>query len=166
MAKQHKQHKTNAMRLLDAAGVDYECTTFACEATATGVEIARMAGKDPDTVFKTLVTQGRSGEHYVFLVPVASGLDLKKAAAVAGEKAIEMVRAKELLPLTGYVHGGCSPLGMKKQFATFVDETAQLHERISFSGGKIGCQLTLDPAELPRALEFAYADVATVAAGL
>lgn len=159
MAKTEKQHKTNAMRLLDTANVPYECLVFECEPTDTGLEIARMVGKDPDAVFKTLVTQGRSGEHYVFLVPVAGELDLKKAAAAAGEKAVEMVKAKELLPLTGYVHGGCSPLGMKKQFTTFIDETAQLFDLISFSGGKVGCQLTLDPAKLPQALDFTYADL-------
>lgn len=159
MGKQEKHQKTNAMRLLDAVGVAYESIVFDCEPTNTGVEIAHMVGKDPDAVFKTLVTQGRSGEHYVFLVPVAAELDLKKAAAASGEKAIAMVKAKELLPLCGYVHGGCSPLGMKKQFPTFVDETAQLFDRISFSGGKVGCQLTVDPSDLPRALDFAYADL-------
>ncbi len=159
MGKQEKHSKTNAMRLLDAAGVAYDSIVFDCEPTDTGLEIARMVGKDPDAVFKTLVTVGRTGEHYVFLVPVAAELDLKKAAAATGEKAVAMVKARELLPLTGYVHGGCSPLGMKKQFPTFIDETAQLFERISFSGGKVGCQLTLDPAELPRALDFTYVDL-------
>lgn len=159
MGKQEKHSKTNAMRLLDAAGVAYDSIVFDCEPTDTGLEIARMVGKDPDAVFKTLVTVGRTGEHYVFLVPVAAELDLKKAAAATGEKAVAMVKARELLPLTGYVHGGCSPLGMKKQFPTFIDETAQLFECISFSGGKVGCQLTLDPAELPRALDFTYVDL-------
>lgn len=160
MGKQEKHSKTNAMRLLDAAGVAYDSIVFDCEPTDTGVQIAHMVGKDPAAVFKTLVTEGRSGEHYVFLVPVATELDLKKAAAACGEKAVSMVKARELLPLCGYVHGGCSPLGMKKQFPTFIDETAQLFERISFSGGKVGCQLTVDPHDLPRALPFEYADLA------
>ena len=159
MSKQEKHAKTNAMRLLDAAEVGYEVVLFDCEPTDTGLQIAHMVGKDPEAVFKTLVTQGKTGEHYVFLVPVATELDLKKAASACGEKAVSMVRAKELLPLTGYIHGGCSPLGMKKRFPTFIDETAQLFERISFSGGKIGCQLTLDPTDLPQALDFTYADL-------
>lgn len=125
----------------------------------TGVEIARAQGEDPDAVFKTLVTQGKSGEHYVFLVPVASELDLKKAAAAAGEKAVAMIKARELLPLTGYVHGGCSPLGMKKTFATFIDETAQLFDEIYFSGGKIGCQIRMDPDDLGCLVPFTYADL-------
>ena len=125
----------------------------------TGVEIAQAQGEEVDAVFKTLVTVGKSGGHYVFLVPVAAELNLKKAAAAAGEKAVAMVRSRELLPLTGYVHGGCSPVGMRKRFPTFVDETAQLFDTIYFSGGKIGCQVRMAPDDLGLVVPFAYADL-------
>ena len=159
MARAPKDHKTNALRELDAAGVPHEALFFDAEATMTGVEIALSQGEEVDAVFKTLVTEGKSGEHYVFLVPVAAELDLKRAAAAAGEKAVAMVRARELLPLTGYVHGGCSPIGMKKRFATFVDETAQLFDEIYFSGGKVGCQVRMAPDDLARVVPFTYADL-------
>lgn len=159
MARAPKDHKTNALRELDAAGVAHEALFFDAEATMTGVEIALSQGEEVDAVFKTLVTVGKSGEHYVFLVPVAAELDLKKAAAAAGEKAVAMVKAKELLPLTGYVHGGCSPIGMKKHFATFVDETAQLFDAIYFSGGKVGCQVSMAPDDLALVVPFKYADL-------
>ena len=125
----------------------------------TGVEIAQAQGEEVDAVFKTHVTVGKSGGHYVFLVPVAAELNLKKAAAAAGEKAVAMVRSRELLPLTGYVHGGCSPVGMRKRFPTFVDETAQLFDTIYFSGGKIGCQVRMAPDDLGLVVPFAYADL-------
>ena len=117
----------------------------------TGVEIAQMLGEEPEHVFKTLVTIGKSKEHYVFMVPVAEELDLKKAAKAAGEKSIEMVKSRELFGLTGYVHGGCSPLGMKKFFPTFIDETCILFDTILFSGGRIGTQVCCAPADLIRA---------------
>lgn len=151
MAKE-ADHKTNAMRLLDAAGVDYETRFFDCPEALSGVEVAARLGLDPDCVFKTLVTCAKSGEHYVFMIPVACELDLKKAAAASGEKAIAMVKSRELLPLTGYVHGGCSPIGMTKPFPTFIDETADLYDRINFSGGRIGCQIEMSPADLERAV--------------
>ncbi len=159
MARAPKDHKTNALRELDAAGVAHEALFFDAEATMTGVEIALSQGEEVDAVFKTLVTVGKSGEHYVFLVPVAAELDLKKAAAAAGEKAVSMVKARELLPLTGYVHGGCSPIGMKKRFPTFVDETAQLFDAIYFSGGKVGCQVSMAPDDLALVVPFEYADL-------
>ena len=118
--------KTNVMRLLDAKKISYIGHTYEPDATKTGEEIAAILGEDPDKVFKTLVTQGKTGQHYVFVIPVKEELDLKKAARASGEKAIAMIRQKELLPLTGYVHGGCSPLGMKKPFPTFLHETAIL----------------------------------------
>lgn len=158
MAKQH-DHKTNAMRVLDAAGVPYEYRMFETDGALSGVEVARKLGLDEDQVFKTLVTQAKSGEHYVFMIPVAEELDLKKAARAVGEKSIAMLKSKELFPLTGYVHGGCSPIGMKKQFATTVDETAQLFDRIIFSGGKIGCQLEVAPDDLARVVSLSYADL-------
>lgn len=159
MSKQPRDHKTNAMRVLDAAGVPYDFRTFEFTDVPSGTEVAAMLGLDPDRVFKTLVTQGKSGEHYVFMIPVAAELDLKKAAASVGEKAVGMIKSRELLPLAGYVHGGCSPIGMKKLFATRVDETAQLFERITFSGGKVGCQIEMAPDDLARVVPFEYADL-------
>ena len=159
MAKPQKEGKTNAMRVLDAANAPYDYRIFPCEEALSGVEVARVLNLDPDRVFKTLVTQGKSGEHFVFMIPVGEELDLKKAANAVGEKAISMIRAKELLPLTGYVHGGCSPIGMKKPFVTRVDETAQLFDRIVFSGGRIGCQIEMEPDALKRVVAFEYADL-------
>lgn len=158
MGKPHER-KTNAMRVLDAAGIAYEFRTFSCEQALSGVEVARLLGLDPARMFKTLVTVGKSGEHHVFMVPVAEELDLRKAADAVGEKAVHMAKSKELLPLTGYVHGGCSPIGMRKAFNTTVDETAQLFDAITFSGGRLGCQLELPPDELARVVPFAYADL-------
>ena len=117
--------KTNVMRVLDSKKIEYKSHSYEPDATMSGEEIAGILGEDADKVFKTLVTQARSGAYYVFVVPVKAELDLKKAANAAGEKAIAMIKQKDLLPLTGYVHGGCSPVGMKKQFPTFVHETAQ-----------------------------------------
>ena len=159
MAKHAKEAKTNALRELDAAGIPHEFRLFDCEGAPSGVEVAAMLGLDPDRVFKTLVTVGKSGEHYVFMIPVAAELDLKKAAAAVGEKAVAMVKSRELLPLTGYVHGGCSPIGQKKLLITRVDETAQLFDDITFSGGRIGCQVTMAPDDLGRLVPFAYADL-------
>ena len=159
MARAPKDHKTNALRELDAAGIPHEELFFDAEPTMTGEEIARSQGEDPDAVFKTLVTQGKSGGYYVFLVPVAAELDLKKAAAAAGEKAIAMIKARELLPLTGYVHGGCSPIGMRRPFPTAIDETADLFERIAFSGGRLGCQVEMAPDDLARVVPLVRADL-------
>ena len=122
------------MRILDAAHVDHVIHSVDATGEDTGVDIAHRAGEDPDHVFKTLVTQGKSGEHLVFMIPVACELDLRKAARAAGEKSVAMVRSRELFELTGYVHGGCSPLGMKKPFRTFIDETCILFDTILFSG--------------------------------
>lgn len=162
MARPPKDHKTNALRELDAAGIPHEELFFDAVATMTGEEIARAQGEDPDAVFKTLVTQGKSGGYYVFLVPVAAELDLKKAAAAAGEKAIAMIKARELLPLTGYVHGGCSPIGMRRPFPTAIDETADLFERIAFSGGRLGCQVEMAPDDLARVVPLVRADLTVV----
>lgn len=159
MAKQPNEGKTNATRLLDAAGVEYAFRTFECAEALSGTQVASLLGQDPDCVFKTLVTQGKSGEHYVFMIPVAAELDLKKAAAAVNEKHVAMIKSRELLPLTGYVHGGCSPLGMKKQFATVIDETAQLYDTIMFSAGRIGAQIETSPEGLAKALHFTYADL-------
>lgn len=115
--------KTNVMRVLEGKKIPYVSHTYEPDASLSGEEIAGLLGEDADQVFKTLVTQGKSGQYYVFVVPVKEELDLKKAAKAAGEKAVAMIKQKELLPLTGYVHGGCSPIGMKKQFPTFIHET-------------------------------------------
>lgn len=158
MAKD-RDKKTNALRELDAAKLPYEARYFDTDEALSGVEVAQKLGLDADRVFKTLVTQGKSGQHRVFMIPVACSLDLKKAAAASGEKAVAMIKSKELLPLTGYVHGGCSPIGMKKPFPTYIDETAQLYGTIYFSGGRIGCQLEMQPADLERIVPLEYADL-------
>lgn len=154
-----KPAKTNAIREVEAARIPFAFRTFECEGAPSGVDVARMLGEDPDRVFKTLVTQAKSGEHYVFMIPVAAELDLKKAASAVGEKAVVMLPARELLPLTGYVHGGCSPVGMKRRFRTVIDETAQLFDTILYSGGRIGCQLETAPAALEQLIGATYADL-------
>lgn len=159
MAKQTKERKTNALREVEAAGFEHRFITFDCEGAPSGVEVAAMLGEDPDRVFKTLVTQAKSGDHYVFMIPVACELDLKKAAAAVGEKAVSMIKAKELLPLTGYVHGGCSPIGMKTKFRTCIDETAQLYDTIMFSGGRIGCQVEMAPDDLDMLVDLTFVDL-------
>lgn len=143
-----KEEKTNVMRLLDGKKISYTAHLYEPDPTKTGVEIAGIVGEPVESVFKTLVTRGRSGAYYVFVVPVAAELDLKKAAKAAGEKSVEMIKQKELLPLTGYVHGGCSPIGMKKPFPTFIHETASGLERLFVSAGKVGFQIELAPADL------------------
>ena len=130
-----KDDKTNVMRVLDKAKINYSFRKYEQNASLTGGEIARLLGEEPEKVFKTLVTVSKSKEHYVFMLPVEKELDLKKAARAAGEKNIEMIAQKELLSLTGYVHGGCSPIGMKKQFKTFIDESAR-----QFEIGRASCR--------------------------
>ena len=125
----------------------------------SGVEVATVLGEDLNKVFKTLVTIGASKQNYVFVVPVDSELNLKKAAKAVGEKSIEMLKSKDLLPLTGYIHGGCSPIGMKKFFKTTVHETAKDFDTIYFSGGKIGYQVEINPADLDKIIPFQYADI-------
>ena len=137
------ENKTNVMRILDSKKIKYEMYDYSESDALSGTEVAQFLNQNPDTVFKTLVTAGKSGNHYVFMVPVCKELDLKKAAKSAGEKSIEMIKSKELLPLTGYIHGGCSPIGMKKQFKTFIDISAENYEKIIFSAGKIGYQVEL-----------------------
>lgn len=154
-----KQEKTNVMRLLDQQKIEYKEHTYDTDVALSGSEVAKILGQDPDMVFKTLVTVGASGEHYVFVVPVTRELNLKKAAKAVGEKNIEMIKSRELLPLTGYIHGGCSPIGMKKFFRTTVDETAQLFDTIMFSGGKIGYQVEMNPSDLGKMIEFEYRDI-------
>ena len=147
------------MRILDAAHVDHVIHSVDATGEDTGVDIARRAGEDPDHVFKTLVTQGKSGEHLVFMIPVACELDLRKAARAAGEKSVAMVRSRELFELTSYVHGGCSPLGMKKPFRTFIDETCILFDTILFSGGRIGTQIEMSFDDLANIIEIEAVDL-------
>ena len=148
MAKE-KIQKTNAMRLLDSAGLEYEMASYDYdESDLSGVHAAAELGVAPEIVFKTLVTRGDGNAFFVFVIPVAESLDLKKAAKASGNKKIEMIHVKEILDITGYIRGGCSPIGMKKPFPTYIDETAQLYEKIYFSAGKRGVQIILDPEEL------------------
>ena len=151
--------KTNVMRLLDKAKIEHKEYSYGDGTAISGTEVAELLGKDPAMVFKTLVTVGASKQHYVFMIPVACELDLKKAAKAAGEKSIEMIKSKELLPLTGYVHGGCSPIGMKKPFRTFVDDSCLLQETIMFSAGKIGYQVEMKPGDLQELIGFGTADL-------
>ena len=151
--------KTNVMRVLDSKKIEYKSHTYEPDATMSGEEIAAILGEDADHVFKTLVTQGKSGAHFVFVIPVAMELDLKKAARAAGEKSIAMIRQKDLLPLTGYVHGGCSPIGMKKQFPTFIHETAREMDRMFVSAGKVGFQVELAPDDLISVIRGTFSDI-------
>ncbi len=160
MAK-HKEEKTNACRLLDREKIPYTLRLYDPEAGTDGESVARQLGQDPARVFKTLVARGASGGLYVFDIPVAESLDLKKAAKAAGEKSVAMIHQKELLPLTGYVHGGCSPVGMKKPFPTVFDETALLFDTIFVSAGRIGAQLEAAPAALLGLLGAETADIVT-----
>ncbi len=154
-----KEEKTNVMRLLDGKKISYISRSYEPDPSMSGEEIAGILGEDPERVFKTLVTRGKSGGYYVFVVPVQAELDLKKAAKASGEKAISMIRQKELLPLTGYVHGGCSPIGMKKQFPTYIHETAAGFDRIFVSAGKVGFQIGLSPEDLINAAGCVAADI-------
>ncbi len=154
-----KQEKTNVMRTLERLKIPYQEHFYGGTGAISGVEVAAVLGEDPARTFKTLVTVGKSKTHYVFMVPVAEELDLKKAAAAVGEKAIEMIKSKELLPLTGYIHGGCSPIGMKKFFTTTIDESARNFDTIMFSAGKIGYQVELSPSDLAKVIRFEYAQI-------
>ncbi|WP_282141112.1 Cys-tRNA(Pro) deacylase [Cytobacillus oceanisediminis] len=152
--------KTNAMRMLDAQKVDYELITYDnLDGKIDGVSVAAKIGKDPEAVYKTLVVQGHSKQIYVFIIPVAEELDLKKAAKAAGEKKVEMIPVKDIQKLTGYIRGGCSPVGMKKQYPSFVDEKAAGLDLIIVSGGKIGMQMELKAEELQKAIGAELADL-------
>ena len=146
--------KTNAMRKLDSMKIPYREYDYGDTGAISGVEVAETLGQDPAQVFKTLVTLGKTGAPYVFMIPVAEELDLKKAAAHVGEKSLEMLKSKDLLGLTGYVHGGCSPIGMKKFFRTAIHQSALDFDTIIFSGGKIGCQIELSLEALGKAIRF------------
>ena len=158
MAKK-KDEKTNVMRVLEQAGIPYTAHFYPADGPIDGVSVAAFLGQDPEQVFKTLVTKAASGNYYVFDIPVAENLDLKKAAKAVGEKSIAMIPQKDLLPLTGYIHGGCSPVGMKKQFPTVFHETVVLFDTICVSAGRVGAQVELPPDALMELLDAAAADV-------
>ena len=154
-----KGEKTNVMRLLDQKKVEYEIKVLEGADGLTGTEIAEKLEENPEQAFKTLVTTGKTGNHYVFVIPVAAELNLKKAASVVGEKNIEMLKQKDLLPLTGYVHGGCSPIGMKKFFRTVINDTAKQFEEMYFSAGKIGHQVRVKVSDVEKVIRVEFADV-------
>lgn len=156
------EHKTNVMRELDRLKIKYNRYCYVDTQAVSGIEVAAVLNQNPDRVFKTLVTVGKSNKHYVFMVPVAQELDLKKAAKSVGEKSVEMLKSKDLLPLTGYIHGGCSPIGMKKFFTTTIDTTAENFDTIIFSAGKIGYQVEMKLEDLSKVIRFNLANITEV----
>ena len=158
-----KEVKTNAMRILDRKKISYEYQTYECDEFTDGIETADKLNLPHEQVYKTIVTTGKSGEHYVFVLPIEAEIDFKKAAKAVGEKSIEMLHLKELTPLTGYVRGGCTSIGMKKHFPTVIDASAQQFEKVYVSAGRIGAQLTLAPEDLRKAaILYAKADRAPI----
>ena len=156
-----KDDKTNVMRVLDGKKISYKSHMYEPDARLSGEEIAGILGEDADKVFKTLVTQGKTGQYYVFVIPVKAELDLKKAAKAVSEKSVSMIPQKELLPLTGYVHGGCSPIGMKKSFPTVIHESASNYEDIFFSARKVGYQVEVSVKDIEKVVRYTFADVCT-----
>ena len=154
--------KTNVMRVLDKEKIAYEPFSYSPELTE-GVKIAEVLGEDPACVFKTLVTESGDREHFVFVIPVAETLDLKAAARAVGAKSVSMLKQKELLPLTGYIHGGCSPIGMKKNFKTTIDDSAKNFDTIIFSAGKIGYQVEMSLDELSKVIRFQLSEIVSQA---
>ena len=154
-----KELKTNAMRMLDRMKIPYEYETYECEDFTDGIETADKLGYDHALVYKTLVTTGKSGEHYVFVIPIEAEIDFKKAAKAVGEKSLEMLHLKNLTKVTGYVRGGCTAIGMKKQFPTVIQKDAEELTQMHVSGGKLGLQLKLAPADLKKAAKAQFADV-------
>ena len=154
-----KDEKTNVMRILDQKKVKYNSYNYLRTGAISGMEVAKALDENPNLTFKTLVTVGKTNNHYVFLVPVNKELDLKKAAKAVNEKNIEMVKSKELLSLTGYIHGGCSPVGMKKSFKTVIDSSAKNYDKLIFSGGKIGYQVETTLDELKKVIDFDLKDI-------
>ncbi len=154
-----KELKTNAMRMLDRMKIPYEYETYECEDFTDGIETADKLGYDHALVYKTLVTTGKSGEHYVFVIPIEAEIDFKKAAKAVGEKSLEMLHLKNLTKVTGYVRGGCTAIGMKKQFPTVIQKDAEELTQMHVSGGKLGMQLKLAPTDLKKAAKAQFADV-------
>ena len=159
MAKnKDKEVKTNAMRILDKNKISYETLTYECDEFIDGLHTAEKTGAPVEQSFKTLVAQGKSKEYYVLVLPIAEEVDLKAAARVLGEKSIEMIHVKDITAVTGYVRGGCSPLGMKKQYKTIIQESAEKYSEIYVSGGRIGSTIKVNPVDLARAADAAFAD--------
>lgn len=156
------EEKTNVMRILDKKKIKYNHFCYVETGETNGEKVAAILGQNPDCVFKTLVTVGKTGANYVFVIPVNRELDLKKAAKAVGEKSIVMLKAKELLPLTGYIHGGCSPIGMKKFFRTTLDVSAKDYQTIFFSAGRVGYQVEVAPDDLAKVIRYEYADITVV----
>ena len=158
MAKE-KEVKTNAMRILDKLKINYSVNTYECDEFIDGVHIADMLGQSYDSSFKTLVLVGKSKNYYVFVLPIDKELDMKKCARAVGEKSLEMVHVKDINAVTGYIRGGCTPIGMKKQYRTIIHSTAQAFDRIIVSGGKLGLQLELAPEDLAKACGGEFGDI-------
>ena len=155
--------KTNAVRLLEAADIKFNIYEYdTSDGEISGAAVARKMGQDPDRVFKTLVTEGKNTGLNVFVIPSSTELDLKKAAQATGDKYVVMIKSRELEPKTGYVHGGCSPIGMKKQLPTFIDETAEMYDNIIVSGGRVGLQVELAPKDLARITSAVFCDLSLV----
>ena len=154
-----KEAKTNAMRFLDKSGIKYEYNTYQCDKFIDGVTTAETLGQPPEETFKTLVAQGKTGSYYCFLIPVALELDLKKAAVCVGEKSVSLLRVKDITKVTGYVRGGCTPIGMKKQFMTVVHSSAEALPLFYISGGRIGLQIRLCPADLVSSIGGKFCDI-------
>ena len=161
MSYMKKQEKTNVMRILDQKKINYNSYDYRGTNAVSGMEVATSLNEDPNKVFKTLVTVAQSKINYVFVVPVNKELDLKKAAKSVGEKSVEMIKSKELLPLTGYIHGGCSPICRKKQFKTVIDKSATNFETFIFSGGKIGYQVEVTLDDLKKIIDYSLEDITT-----
>ena len=157
------KHKTNVMRILDNFKINYKHYSYTDTDAISGIEVATVLNQNPEQVFKTLVTVSKTKKYYVFVIPVAKELDLKKAAKSVNKKSIEMLKLKDLLPTTGYIHGGCSPISMKKFFTTVIDETAKNFNTIIFSGGKIGYQVELSLNDLSKVIKYSTADITKTA---
>lgn len=158
MAKD-KDIKTNAMRILDSKKINYTINTYECDEFIDGMQIAQKLNQDPDISYKTLVTVGKSKEYYVFVLPINKELDLKKAARAVKEKAVEMIHVKDINKITGYIRGGCTPLGMKKLYPTVIDASAQELDKIIISGGRIGSQIFLSPQDLAQAVNGKFIEI-------
>ena len=158
MAKE-KEIKTNAMRILDRQKIKYEVLQYECDEFIDGLHTAEKTGAPVEQSFKTLVMQGKTGGYYVFVIPIAEEVDLKEAAKAVGEKSVEMIHVKDITKITGYVRGGCSPLGMKKQFQTVIHESAKNYPKIYISGGRIGTSIKVNPEDLMRVVKGTYADI-------
>ncbi len=153
------EYKTNVMRILDKSKIDYKHYEYVNTKAISGMEVASVLNQNPNQVFKTLVTISKSKKYYVFVIPVNNELDLKKAASSVNEKNIEMIKSKDLLTITGYIHGGCSPIGMKKNFTTVINDTANNFNTIIFSAGKIGYQIELSLNDLHKIIDFQLNDL-------